>query len=284
MLTIFTIPKPFLGSIGLIQRNAIQSWLQLMPECEIILFGDDEGVAETAQNFGIRHIPGIDKNDLGTPLLSSAFSMAQKSANYDLLMYANTDIILFQDLIKAVRMVRKPYFLLCGRRWDLDVQEEIDFERVAWQEEIITKAKRQGKRHSMSGIDYFVFQKGLINMPNFAVGRPGWDSWLIYEMRRKQIPVINATGAINVIHQNHDYSHSVFGKEKRVDGPELTENLQIAGGFSCLLTLREADWILAQNGLRRPEFPMRLLAMLAQFRLWRELLSLKRQIYEKIRS
>lgn len=284
MLTIFSIPKPFRGSIGIIQRNAIQSWLQLAPKCEIILFGDDEGVAETAQSFAIRHIPSIDKNDLKTPLLSSAFKMAQESAKYDHLLYANTDIILFQDLIKAVRMVGKPYFVLCGRRWDLDVQEEIGFENVSWQKEIITKAKRQGKQHGMSGIDYFIFQKGLINMPNFAVGRPGWDSWLIYEMRRKQIPVINATEAITVIHQNHDYSHSVFGKKERVDGPELKENLQMAGGFSCLLTLREADWILDQNGLRRPEFPRRLLPILAQFRLWRELLALKRQIYEKLRS
>ena len=27
MLTIFTIPKPFIGHIGVIQRNAIMSWL-----------------------------------------------------------------------------------------------------------------------------------------------------------------------------------------------------------------------------------------------------------------
>ena len=85
MMTIFSIPKPFKGHINTIQRNAIQSWLQLYPKCEVILFGDDEGVAETAVEFGILHIPEIEKTELGTPLLSSAFDSAQKIAKNQIL-------------------------------------------------------------------------------------------------------------------------------------------------------------------------------------------------------
>jgi hypothetical protein len=51
MLTIFTIPKPFRGHIEVIQRNAIESWLRLRPQCEIILCGDDPGVAEAASEY-----------------------------------------------------------------------------------------------------------------------------------------------------------------------------------------------------------------------------------------
>ena len=284
MLTIFTIPKPFVGLTALIQKNAIKSWLQLKPRCEIILFGDDDGVAEVAHEFGVTHLPYIEKNEFGTPLLSSAFQIAQESAKHDLLVYVNADIIFFHDLLGAVRQIDKPHFLLCGRRWDLDVHEDVDFGRVDWQDEILNKTKRYGKQHGMSGIDYFAFPRHLINMPRFAVGRPAWDGWLIYEMRRKQIPVINATGAITVIHQNHDYSHSVFGKKKRVKGPEWIKNIQMAGGFSCLLTLRDADWLLDQHGLHRPGFPKGLLPIFSRYRIWRELLSLKRQIDEKIRS
>ena len=61
MLTIFTIPKPFIGHIGVIQRNAIKSWLNLVPECEIILFGDEPGIQEIAQEFEIMHVPEIRK-------------------------------------------------------------------------------------------------------------------------------------------------------------------------------------------------------------------------------
>ncbi len=45
MLTIFSIPKPFEGHIGIIQRNAIQSWIALSG-CEVILCADEYGTAE----------------------------------------------------------------------------------------------------------------------------------------------------------------------------------------------------------------------------------------------
>lgn len=284
MLTIFTIPKPFSGSTGLIQRNAIGSWLQLRPKCDVILLGDDPGVKDTAESLAVRHIETLERNEFGTPLLASAFRIAEESAKHTIMMYINTDIILFQTLIEALLAIDKPRFLLCGRRWDLDVREEINFQEVDWDQKVLARAKREGRQHGMSGIDYFVFPKDLINMRPFAVGRPGWDSWLIYEMRRRQIPVIDASESVTIVHQNHDYSHSAFGRGTCVTGPELKRNLQLAGGFSCLLTLRDADWNLSRDGLHRPRFPYRLCSVLSQFRIWRELLSAKRQIRERIKA
>ncbi len=67
MLTLFAIPKAFRGHINTIQRNAIKSWTLLNPKPEIILLGDDEGTAEVAQEFGLIHIPEVDRNEYGTP-------------------------------------------------------------------------------------------------------------------------------------------------------------------------------------------------------------------------
>ena len=39
MITLFTLPKPFVGHIGMIQRNAIQSWTRLHPDIDILMFG-----------------------------------------------------------------------------------------------------------------------------------------------------------------------------------------------------------------------------------------------------
>ena len=52
-LTIFACPKGFVGRAGEIQRNAIRSWVRLGPDVEVILLGDDEGVAEAAQELGM---------------------------------------------------------------------------------------------------------------------------------------------------------------------------------------------------------------------------------------
>ncbi len=278
MLTIFTIPKSFQGHNNIIQRNAIKSWMHLKPECEIILFGDDEGFGETAQELGVRHIPFIEKNEFGTPLLSSVFSSAQKLAENNILMYTNADVIFTQDLIEAVQRIDKSTFLLCGRRWDLDVKKEIDFTNNGWSGKLLEMVKNEGKPHGISGMDYFIFPRNLVNMPAFAVGRPGWDTWLIYNMRSRRIPVIDATEATTVIHQNHDYSHSKFGEKKRVGGPEYLRNIEIAGGLINMMTLRDADWALDENGLRRPDFHMRLFSILSLFYPWRLLLAVKRKL------
>jgi len=184
MLTIFTIPKPFLGHINIIQRNAIQSWLRLLPKPEIILFGNDDGVAEIAKELDILHIPDIEKTETGTPLLSSAFNLAKERAKSKVLFYSNADIILTDDLISIVSMVKNSNFLISGQRCDVDIKEEINFNNLDWKGKLREKIKRTGKLHGLAGMDYFVFPSQLldmIKMPKFIVGRPGLDNWLIID-------------------------------------------------------------------------------------------------------
>jgi hypothetical protein len=69
MLTLFTVPKAFKEHINNIQLNAILSWMSLRPRPEIILFGDDEGTPEVAEELGLRHVPEIACNEYGTPLV-----------------------------------------------------------------------------------------------------------------------------------------------------------------------------------------------------------------------
>lgn len=279
MLTIFTIPKDFKGHNNIIQRNAIKSWLKLEPSAEIILMGNDDGVGETAHELNVQHVPFIEKNKYGTPLLNSAFIKGQQIAKHDTIMYINSDIIIFQDMIDAVQKIHHPHFLVCGRRWDLDVNNIIDFSTGDWSNELHQRIMGEGQLHGRSGIDYFIFKRHSVEMPPFAVGRPGWDGWLIYEMRRKHTPVIDASEAISIIHQNHDYSHSCFGEKKRVGGPEWQENILTAGGLTNMLTLRDADWVLTKDGVRRPSFNRRLFSLLSLWYTWRMLLAAKRKIY-----
>jgi len=124
LITIFAIPKPFVGHINIIQRNAIQSWLRLSSNCEIILFGNEIGVAQIAKEFNIRHISKISLNKFGTPLINEVFLKAQKVAKYQRLVYINADIILMSDFIQAVQYIKSPLFIMAGRRWDIEVKKE----------------------------------------------------------------------------------------------------------------------------------------------------------------
>ena len=231
MLTLFTIPKAFEGHSNLIQRNALGSWLHLRPECEVILCGDDTGVAEVAAESGVRHLPDIERNEYGTPLLSSAFEQVRACASYDLLCYVNADIILLEDLIMAARLVPFSDFLVVGQRWNIDLNSPWDFERTDWEERLRQLVAVQGSLADVHGADYFVFPRAgwVPDLPPFAVGRPGWDNWFIYTARTMRVPVVDATNSVLAIHQDHGYSHVPHRRGGKWQGPEGDRNYAILG-------------------------------------------------------
>ncbi len=252
MLTIFTTPRSFRGHIGVIQTNAIQSWVLLRPACEVILFGDEEGTAEIASEFGIRHIPDVDCNEYGTPLVSSMFSVAQNIAKYQLMCLVSADIILMSDFLPAVQCVHKYPFLMVGQRWDLELNESVNFDDAQWESRLRTCLAEYGKLHPKCGIDYFVFPRGLYrNIPPFAMGRAAVDNWLVYQARFLKVPVIDATKVVTAVHQNHDYSHHPQGAVGVWEGPEKKRNIELMGGIDHAFALDYATLLLTPQGIRR---------------------------------
>ncbi len=285
MLTIFTNPRPFRSPFDIIQRNAIKSWTLLRPKCEIILFEDEEKTtSKIAKEFDVQCITDVKCNEFGTLLLSDVFFKVKKIANFEILVQVNTDVILMSDFIKAIREVKKlmgrtPFFM-SGRRWDLEVKELINFNETDWENKLRDRIIKEGKLHGLSGMDYWVFPKNLpFNPPPFVVGQPGMDSWLIYKARTLKIPVIDATEIITIVHQNHNYPK----KKQPFFETEKKRNLKLAGGFSHMGTLRDADWILTKKGLARPDFPRIIFADLSLFYPWRLLLSIKRNLQQLFR-
>ena len=132
MLTFITVPKAFNGHVGTIQTNAILSWLQLPFAPEIILFGNEAGVAEFARRHGVKHIPDIDCNERGTPYLDSVFSNVAKHAHYDQLCFINTDIILLDDFMRTISRLWLSDRFVIGRRTNLDVTQSLDFGALHW--------------------------------------------------------------------------------------------------------------------------------------------------------
>ena len=251
MLTIFSIPKPFQGHIGVIQRNAIQSWTRLHPDCEVILCGDDDGVKEAAAKFRTRHIPDVTRNEFGTPLLDSAFEKVEREASHLLLCYVNADIILRKDFLAAVQSIPFGKFLMVGQRWDVDLKEAIDFTDDGSQGCLEQLLVQQGVLHPPTGIDYFVFRRETVgNLPPFAVGRPGWDNWFIYRARSLGIPVVDATRVTTVIHQNHDYTHVKEAIDNTAEGPEGERNRKLVGGWQNVFYIRDATHVLVPDRCR----------------------------------
>ena len=92
-LTIFSAPKPFTDPhINIIQRNAIQSWVRLGPQVDVLLIGQEPGLAEAAADYGVTLLPDVRRNDSGTPLISSIFELARQAGDEEA-MYYDADFI-----------------------------------------------------------------------------------------------------------------------------------------------------------------------------------------------
>ena len=219
MITLFTTPKPFHSHIATIQQNAIRSWTLLDPPCEIILFGKEEGTQEAAEAHGIRYCPEVSCSEYGTPFIKGLFEQAQQLASHSQLCYVNADIILMSDFVRAVERVksRKGRFLMVGQRWDIDIDDNLDFS-LDWETRLQQKVVEDGKLHPRTGIDYFVFQHGIWGkIPPLTVGRPGWDNWAIRQIRARRYPVVDATAVVLAVHQNHERSSAWTGPEARIN-------------------------------------------------------------------
>jgi len=254
MFTLFTCPKPFRGHIHMIQMNAIQSWMRLLPACEVILFGDEEGTREAAALLGVRHMSQVARNEYGTPLLNDVFSKAERMAAHDIIGYVNADIILMSDMVRAIEYVRreKSVFLMVGQRWNMDVENALDFSQPDWEEKLRRLVLRSGTPTPHSGwIDYFIFRRGLYrDLFPFALGRAGFDNWLLWKAHSLKAPVIDASQAVMAVHQNHDYSHHPQGKRGVWEGAEAKRNRELMGGWHHSFTLSDASHRLASTGIR----------------------------------
>lgn len=248
MLTIFTTPKPFVGLTDIHQRNAIGSWRAL--GAKVILFEGDESIA---QELGVYHVTGIRCNENGLPYVDAMYEEAQRLAQTSVVVHANADVVFLLDLLDAVERadLALSEFLMCGQRWDVKLDEPLDFEGD-WMDRV-REAVKGGELHSMSGKDWFAFRQPLrLRFPPLLIGRAGWDNWLLDTAVRAGMPVIDATQVVTVVHPCHDYSHLPGGlREAHIDGPEAMYNKRLANVPTDKGRISEATWVMMTDELKR---------------------------------
>jgi hypothetical protein len=249
VLTLFTIPKPFLGATATAQMNAMRSWAALGSGVEIVVCGDEPGAADAAAEVGARHLPDLARTELGTPLVSDAFVQVREAARTDLLAYANADMLLFPDLLAALRRTRPRPAVLIGRRVDLAVEGELAFDTRS-NERLRAEAARVGRKGTERQIDYLVFPRAIDwQLPPFAVGRPGWDNWFLYRARSLGLAVIDASRVVLAVHQRHDHEHVPGRSGESWQGPEAERNRELAAEMGHAYGVHDATHVLTDRFL-----------------------------------
>jgi hypothetical protein len=253
VLTILSTPKRFDGIFEVIQTNAITSWTRLDPRPEIILFGRDEGTAEICASLGLRHVPDVATTEQGTPLLSDMFLRGQELASNRVVCWSNADVLFTDRLNDAADLVAahpRPAYLV-GRRTDIEQPTLLAFE-AGWQERLVDRARQEGERKPANWIDYFMFTRGLFTeLPPFAIGRPGYDPWLIWKAAQLGADVIDASEFVWAVHQRHDYSH-VGSRAVAFTGDEAKQNAAIVDDWRHYHSIAYATSKLDADGHLRP--------------------------------
>ncbi len=241
MITIFVTFRSFEHPhFGLIQRNAIGSWLQLNPKPQILVMGNEPGSKEICEEFNLTHVPDIKLSEHNTPMIDDMFAKVEQLAQNPFLLLTSSDIILFQDTIEIAESLANERFMATLRRSDKHIDYLIDYK-----EDWVQKVKQDATLGHPGAGDFFLFPKGFYSegMPPFTIGRASVDNWLIYEAVRLG-KCIDLTAAMQIIHQNHDHSH-VGGFHNLVNGEEFKVNRALGAGK--MLEIINSNWIMTSD-------------------------------------
>lgn len=207
----------------------MRSWVEV-GDTEVLLFGDDPGVAEAAHELGVRHIPAVRRNATGRPYLDSVFTALQQTCSNDAILYVNADIVLTDDIKVAMKALLATFqvFLLVARRTEISIDSHLEF-GGNWQRTLRTLVAAEGLLAPPYAIDCFGFVRGsLAPFPPFLVGRPGWDNWMVYQARERRVPVVDCTADVLLVHQDVEPGYA-RGKAWNWDDEESAHNLRLAG-------------------------------------------------------
>ena len=186
---------------------------------------ESKGIASRIQKISLDNWAGVflggDFVEFNGPLIpfSKMVEQVEQDSNADILIYSNADILFDKERVWHLwRILQNNWpkqlsgnFLLTGQR--VDILED--------------GARRL---HRPSGMDYFMFRRGMFrDLPHTLMGRAHCDSALVAYCERRDIPVIDASFALKVEHQFHDYGHVKGGKTEVWCGEQALENMRENG-------------------------------------------------------
>ena len=224
IVTLFTTFK-VAASRNDMNMNTLRLWASLRPAVRSVLFyteGDDGSFLENARSLGWLTYP-TPKLREGIPVLKDMFKyvidhVTPKSA---FIGYANSDVVFTEDLNRTLSYISHINWyrmngqglLLIGQRYDvlIDTLKPIQGPIGIEQSNALRATHKNG---TIFLIDYFITTSTgfpFDSLPDFVVGKPGYDNWIVSKSLEWQIRVIDCTKTIMALHQIRKYPNEDQG-------------------------------------------------------------------------
>jgi len=194
-----------------IHSRLIKNWAALSPHLDPVLFVPfteyNNSWISTARsnNWKVRILYALRHN---LPVLTAMFKEILASTTTPFIGYANADILFDTSLITTLRYlsrrinVTNEMILIVGRRRNVDIDKVHlgsgdNLTKISQMDNIRLFIKRAQ--------DYFIIsRRGLPwnKIPDFVVGRNGYDNWLVTKAQDWNITLIDTSNTVLALHQS----------------------------------------------------------------------------------
>ena len=235
LITLFTTFKHYEGK-GATYRNTIRNWALLAPFVRPVLyypFGEDY-LTEFARTNGwsVYKCPRLSKH--GVPVLRSMFLHAQEiNATTSFYGYANGDILFNNNLVVTLEALRTDnatfkQVLVVGRRTNYMFKDKEEIYNL----EPVYRYATAGKLFRTDAQDFFISTHSGFpwdSIPDFVVGRVGYDNWLVANALNTNVSVIDVTATVTALHQTSLDGN--FAGHRKQKGDDYFVNYRLAKDF-----------------------------------------------------
>ena len=251
LITLFTTFR-FDESKAATYRNTIRNWGLLAPYVRPVLYyavGDDY-LTEFARMHGwaVYECPRVGERDV--PILRSMFLHAQSiTGGTPFYGYANSDILFDRNLVSTLEALKNDSYrfkqlLVVGRRVNYKFKRNHEIHNLT----SIYQYVRNGALFITYAQDYFISTHSGYpwdTIPDFVVGRVGYDNWIVANAVRRNISVVDATPTLSALHQtgqDGDYACHRF-----TDASDRNVNYQFVGKhFNYLIGITTCSHFVTQ--------------------------------------
>ena len=239
LITLFTTFK-YNAEKTIAFKNTIRNWALLAPVVRPVLYhpGGNTFLSQFAREHGwfLYVCPRVGKT--GVPILRSMFYHAQRAFINKTLFYgyANSDILFDHNLLITLEALKRELererdrlkqIFVIGRRTNYKFKPHQELFNLT----SVSQLARSGDLFHDYAQDYFItthsgFQWDTI--PDFVVGRVGYDNWLVATAFKRNMSVVDATATVTALHQTGaDGSRASW----MLNNNELYENYRLVGKF-----------------------------------------------------
>jgi hypothetical protein len=244
-LSILSSPRPFVGEHFELQENALRSWLMSGIDDVIYVLGPGEDVSDVVnhyRDFGVSSL-GADevRTNFGAIVIPSMFEIGGRKARHELVMYVNSDIVLWGDIegvVKTLMEAELPDFVAVGRRVDVRREKTGRF-LPNWEDqiqELLSTSHVEPKNDCY--LDFFIFRRDsavFANLPDMLLARFTWDNMLAYLGHENGL-LIDVSPVLRAVHiHHHTGSYSPLTRSPLFEaGVKLNKKLYPADDLYCI--------------------------------------------------